>query len=94
LKRIRVRQILDVVDADAVFAPLGPEDDEAAEDEGGRHGHRIEQVGLDRLAEQQAEHGERHEGYRDVDGEALCAAVRGEAADHAQQPLAVLPADC
>jgi hypothetical protein len=50
---------------------LGPQDDEAADDEGTGHHHRREQVRLDRLAEQQAQHDRREEGDRHVERKAL-----------------------
>ncbi len=59
-------------------APLGPEDDEAAQDEGGRHDHRREEVLLDRLAEDQREHHGRQEADEHVEREALGAGLGGQ----------------
>jgi hypothetical protein len=56
--RRRPAHFLDRLDAmvcSRLFAHV--QDDESAENEGGRHGNRVEQVGLDRLAKGQPEDG-------------------------------------
>jgi hypothetical protein len=50
---------------------LGPQNDEAPDDEGAGHHHGREQMGLDGLAKQQAQHHRRHEGNQHIQGKAL-----------------------
>ncbi len=69
LEGIGTAHFVDRLDANLVLAPLRPQDDERPEDEGRRHGNRVEQVGLDRLAEGQAENGQRQEGDEQVEDE-------------------------
>jgi hypothetical protein len=93
LERVHRGQLIDTFDPDHVLAPFGPEDDEGADDEGRRHRHRVEQRGLDRLAEDQAEHGQRQEGDADVEHEAPRRRVAAQARQHAGRSGAVFPAD-
>ena len=73
-------------------APLGPQDENAADDERERHGDGREQNGFDRILEEEAEHGERDECEEYVERETLRAAFRGQRPHDAPQPRAVLPA--
>jgi hypothetical protein len=52
-----------------VLAPLGPQDDDAADHERGRHRHRIEQHRFDLVFEQQAENAQRHRHDDEVEQE-------------------------
>ena len=67
--------MVDLVHRDAMFAPLGPEDEHAADDKGERDRYRVEQVGLDGLYEQYPENRRGQERDDEVGGEALCAAL-------------------
>jgi hypothetical protein len=89
LQRVERRHVVDLTDAHHALPPLGPQDHEAAEDEGARHDHRSEQVRLDRLAEQEAEHDRRQEADADVDDEAPRALAAAELRDGVAQPLPV-----
>ena len=72
LERVPGAHLVDVVNARGdVRAPFGPEDHEAAEDEGAGHHRRREQVRLDRLAEQQPQNHRGHERDQHVEREAL-----------------------
>ena len=73
------------------LAPLGPQDDQAAEDEGGRHRRRVEQVRLQQLAEGQSEQRQRHEGDRHVDQQAARAGLAPSMGQHVTDARAVLP---
>jgi hypothetical protein len=67
------------LDARALAAAFGPQDDEAAQDEGGGHHLRREQMRLDRLAEQQPQHHGRQKTDQHVARKALRLPLVGSA---------------
>ena len=72
----------DLIDARCgriVFLALfGPQNDEAANDESAGHHHRCEQVGLDGLAKQQAQHHGWQESHQHIQGKLLRLFVGGQ----------------
>ena len=95
LQRIDGGEAVDVGDArrDVFLAFFHQEDDQAPHHQGDSHRHRTEQVGLDELAEQHAQHRRRDEGDDDVERKALLHAVGREASQHLADALAVIPDD-
>lgn len=91
LEGVEGRHLVDRLDADAVFAALGPEDDEGADDEGERHRHRLEEMRLDGLLEEEAEQRERHEGDGEVEDETVGQAFAAEAGEHPGDARPVFP---
>ncbi len=85
--------IVHALDTDAVLAFFRPEDDEGADDEGDGHRHRLEQMRLDGLAEQQAEDGQRQKGDEQVEHETPRDHIARQAGHHAGDPGPVFPAD-
>ena len=59
-------------------AAFGPQDDEAANDEGAGHHHGGEQMGLDGLAKQQPQQHRRHKGNQHIQRKTLCLLLRGQ----------------
>jgi hypothetical protein len=74
-------------------APLGPQYDQAADDECNGDGHGLEERRLDVFTEQQAEHCGGHERDREIQHELLRFAVAGDAAQQAGKFDAVFPHD-
>jgi hypothetical protein len=74
-----------------LVAAFRPQDHQGADDEGQRHRHRREQMGLDRLAEQEAQRRRRQESDDQVDGELLLARVRRQTRQHSGDARAVFP---
>ena len=72
---------------------LDIEDDEAADDQRRRHGERIEEIGLEKIRDKNADDGGGKEGHERVDDEALLDGLRKETAEHPDDPHPVVPAD-
>src|SRR5713226_1035548 len=74
-ERVGPAHVLDTLDPDDMFAPFGPQDDQAADDERDGDRHRLEQARLDRATEEPSEHGKRDEGTQKIRGETLRPAI-------------------
>ena len=68
LQRVQPRHILSAVHPCRAPAAVYGEDDDAADDERQRHRNRLEEVGLDELAESEPQHRRRDEGHREMGG--------------------------
>ena len=75
-----------------MLAPFGPKNEKATQDEGGGDGRRVEQRGLDRLAESEAKPGQRHKGDDNIDGKPLCGPLVQQTGQHGADLRPVLPA--
>jgi len=91
LQGVLPSHVVDPVDPHWVPAPLGPQDQHSADDEGGGHHDGIEHVGLDRLGEQEPQQRRRQEGQDQIDGKAPGTPVRGQPGDHLTDLGPVLP---
>ncbi len=74
-----------------MLAPLRPEDQQAADDEGRGDHQRVEQISLDLLEEQQPQHRRRHEGDDQVQGKFACGRLPLQTGDDMTEPLPVDP---
>src|SRR5581483_1033938 len=72
--------------------PLGPEDNDAAHDEGNGDRHGMEQSVLDLSPEQQPQYGERQEGNCEVEKEALRVRLVAHLADRLREAVTIFPA--
>jgi hypothetical protein len=92
LERVLPGHLIDGVHPDAVLASLGPQDHQCTDHE--RDGYRdgLEQRGLDRFAEQQAEDGQRHESHSQVEHESLRGAIAEKSSDDTQKLRTIFPA--
>ena len=87
------RHLVDRVDTHAVRAAFCPENDEPADDKRRGHRRRVEQVGLQRLAEHHAQRGERHERDGDVEQQAASERIGGRIRQDRADLCAELPDD-
>ena len=71
---------------------LDEEDEQAAADQRPGDGQRVEQVGLDRAVEEDAEHRGGQEANDQQSGEALLHGIRSQSAERLADPLAEIPA--
>ncbi|MNC24459.1 hypothetical protein D3C75_725140 [compost metagenome] len=83
--------VIDVVDCHAVGTAFGPEHDYPANHQGRCHGDRVEQVVVNQVGEQHAQHHRWQERQQQVAGEASRRGLAGQAEHHFQDLAAKLP---
>ena len=92
LQRVAGAHRVDLLDARLPVCTLEPQDHDAADHEGRRDGHRMEEVGLDVLAEQQPQNSRRHEGDQQIHGEASLRRIAREPAHREREAPPIFPA--
>lgn len=80
-----------MVDLDAVVASLRPEHDHPANHQGCSHGDRVEQVFMDQIGEQHAQHHRREEGDQQIGSETTRLGLALQAEDHIEDLAPKLP---
>ena len=97
LERIRPTYVVDVLDAlgscIALLQPLDPQDDECADDEGGRDRYRREQVRFDRRPQGKTQYRRWKKGDEEIQHKALRRSVCKQASSDRQELYPILPAD-
>ena len=81
------------LDAELLMTMLDIEDDEAADDQRRRHGERIEEIGLEKIRDKNADDGSGEEGHERIDDEALLDGLRKETTEDPDDPHPVVPTD-
>ncbi len=86
--------VVHVIDAHGMYALLGPQHHETAQYQGHGHGDRIEQVLVDHVGEDHPQHYRRQKRDEQIDGKALCIALRRQPRDDISDLAPKLPDDC
>ena len=81
------------LDAELLMTMLDIEDDEAADDQRRRHGERIEEIGLEKIRDKNADDGSGEEGHERIDDETLLDGLRKETTEDPDDPHPVVPTD-
>ena len=90
-ERVLPAHVVDRLHRNAVLTPFRPQDHECSRDERDGHRYRLEERGLDVLAEDEAEERGRQERDGEIRDEAVRRRIREQAAQHAGELAPILP---